>query len=205
MSSSGRRSWSGEQKRRIIEATLVPGASVAEVARQYEVNANLLFKWLRQAGRGRGVAKRTGREGDDASVVPMEFVPLGVFGGSEGTAAAASLPLAAPSERSASSGLASAAACSEERPGVIEIDLPDGTRIRVDAFVNERALRRVLAVLKEPAVIQLAPGTKVYLACRPVDMRYGFDGLAAQVAQMLGSRSVFAAICSSSARQAPTT
>ena len=32
----------------------------------------------------------------------------------------------------------------DERPGMIEIDLPDGTRLRVDAFVNERALRRVL-------------------------------------------------------------
>jgi transposase len=36
----------------------------------------------------------------------------------------------------------------EERPGVIKIDLADGVRLRVDAFVNERALRRVLAVLK---------------------------------------------------------
>ena len=36
----------------------------------------------------------------------------------------------------------------DERPGVIEIDLADGVRLRVDAFVNERALRRVLAVLK---------------------------------------------------------
>jgi hypothetical protein len=27
---------------------------------------------------------------------------------------------------------------------MIEIDLADGTRLRVDAFVNERALRRVL-------------------------------------------------------------
>jgi len=36
-------------------------------------------------------------------------------------------------------------------------------------------------------VIQVAPGTKVYLACRPVSMRYGFDGLAAQVAQVLGA------------------
>ena len=36
----------------------------------------------------------------------------------------------------------------DERPGVIEIDLVDGTRLRVDAFVNERALRRVLAALK---------------------------------------------------------
>jgi transposase len=35
----------------------------------------------------------------------------------------------------------------EERPGVIEIDLPNGARVRVDAFVNERALRRVLAAL----------------------------------------------------------
>jgi len=33
-------------------------------------------------------------------------------------------------------------------PGMIEIDLVDGVRLRVDAFVNERALRRVLAVLK---------------------------------------------------------
>jgi transposase len=34
-------------------------------------------------------------------------------------------------------------------------------------------------------VIQVAPGTKVYLACRPVSMRCGFDGLAAQVAHVL--------------------
>jgi hypothetical protein len=36
-------------------------------------------------------------------------------------------------------------------------------------------------------VIQVAPGTKVYLACRPVSMRYGFDGLAAQVANVLNA------------------
>lgn len=34
-------------------------------------------------------------------------------------------------------------------------------------------------------MIAMAPGTKVYLACRPVSMRCGFDGLAAQVAQVL--------------------
>ena len=34
-------------------------------------------------------------------------------------------------------------------------------------------------------MIQIAPGTKVYLACQPVSMRCGFDGLAAQVVQML--------------------
>ena len=36
----------------------------------------------------------------------------------------------------------------DERVGMIELDLPTGTRLRVDAFVNERALRRVLQALK---------------------------------------------------------
>jgi transposase len=36
-------------------------------------------------------------------------------------------------------------------------------------------------------MMRLAPGTRVYLACRPVDMRKGFDGLAAQVTAMLSS------------------
>jgi transposase len=34
-------------------------------------------------------------------------------------------------------------------------------------------------------MMPLAPGTRVYLACRPVDMRKGFDGLSAQVGAML--------------------
>jgi transposase len=34
---------------------------------------------------------------------------------------------------------------------------------------------------------QLSPGTKVYLACRPTDMRKGFDGLAAQVTDVLAA------------------
>ena len=34
-------------------------------------------------------------------------------------------------------------------------------------------------------MLQFAPGVKVYLACKPVDMRRGFDGLAADVAQTL--------------------
>jgi len=36
-------------------------------------------------------------------------------------------------------------------------------------------------------VISLAPGTKVCLACRPVDLRNGFDGLAAKAQQVIGA------------------
>jgi transposase len=47
-----------EQKRRIVEETLVEGASVAQIARLHGVNANLVFNWRRlyRAGQlgGRG-------------------------------------------------------------------------------------------------------------------------------------------------------
>ena len=35
-------------------------------------------------------------------------------------------------------------------------------------------------------MISLSPGTKVFLACQPVDLRAGFNGLAAKVRQMIG-------------------
>ncbi len=36
-------------------------------------------------------------------------------------------------------------------------------------------------------MISLSPGTKVFLACHPVDLRNGFDGLAAKAKQMIGA------------------
>ena len=36
----------------------------------------------------------------------------------------------------------------DERVGMIELDLPTGARLRVDAFVNETALARVLRAMK---------------------------------------------------------
>ena len=36
-------------------------------------------------------------------------------------------------------------------------------------------------------MIALAPGTKVYLACKPVSMQKGFDGLTALASQVLGA------------------
>jgi len=42
-----RRYWSKEEKRSICAQTRAPGVSVAQVARRYSMNANLIFKWLR--------------------------------------------------------------------------------------------------------------------------------------------------------------
>jgi transposase len=42
-----RRVWEDEEKIQIVAQTRVPGVSVSQVARRYDVNANLIFKWLR--------------------------------------------------------------------------------------------------------------------------------------------------------------
>ncbi len=81
---------------------------------------------------------------------PLEFIPLGVFGCAE-DAGPALVTGPAVGRAEASAPMPPSRAAMQVRPGVIEIDLPDGTRLRVDAFVNERALRRVLAVLKAAA------------------------------------------------------
>jgi transposase len=45
-----RRSWPLEEKRRIVDESLKDGASIAEVARRYDLNTNQLFTWRRQFG-----------------------------------------------------------------------------------------------------------------------------------------------------------
>ena len=150
-----RRSWSDEEKRRIVAEAVLPGASVADIARRHGVNANLVFNWRKIARAALPAAE------PNASAVSLqanasspaaehcEFIPIGVIGRAEDEEPAL---IAGPS----STVVGDASSRREtlprpgmdERPGVIEIDLADGVRLRVDAFVNERALRRVLAVLK---------------------------------------------------------
>ncbi len=114
------------------------------------MNANLLFNWRRSAravaAAGSGASAEVARlEAGPSATEPCEFVPIGVFARAddEGPAfatGAASAPARATAALSRP-GL-------QERAGAIEIELGNGTRLRVDAFVNERALRRVLAAVK---------------------------------------------------------
>jgi transposase len=48
-----RRRWPIEEKRRIVQEMLEPGASVARTAQQHAVNANQIFKWRKQYREGR--------------------------------------------------------------------------------------------------------------------------------------------------------
>ena len=120
-----RRRWSQDDKARIVEETLVPGAKVTEVARRNGVAASVVFTWRRQA---RTVEK----------VGPC-FAPVQIAAAVEPSEENAKL-LSEDDRR-----LRSVPAA---RNGLIEIDLGNRRRIRVDAQVDAEALARVLDVLE---------------------------------------------------------
>ena len=62
-----RRVWSAEEKRLICGQARLPGVSVSQVARRYDVNANLVFTWLRDPRFADG-------DGEVASFLPVEIV-----------------------------------------------------------------------------------------------------------------------------------
>ena len=113
-----RRRWSRDDKMRIIEETLAPGAVVTEIARRHGIATSLVFTWRRRA-RLATVASAGAR------LVPVQV-----------TTAESVQSIEAP-----------AAIPARKRRGVIEIELGDGKRVSVDENVDADALGRVLDVL----------------------------------------------------------
>jgi transposase len=115
-----RRRWSRDDKMRIIEETLAPGAVVTEIARRHGIATSLVFTWRRRA-----------RLATAAAAGPR-LVPVRV---------------AATAAENVRSIEAVAAVPAHKRRGLIEIELGDGKRINVDESVDAEALGRVLDVL----------------------------------------------------------
>ena len=67
-----KRVWSDDEKRTICAQTLTEGVSVALVARRYSMNANLIFKWLKDP---RFAPVESGISGVDASLESI-FLPV---------------------------------------------------------------------------------------------------------------------------------
>ena len=118
-----RRRWSRDEKARIVEETMAPGAVVCEVARRYGVSQSLIFYWRRRAR-----AERLG-ETNVSTLLPVEIAASTTCLTSNSVGGAGT----PPSTRRANS--------------VIEIELGSGGRVRVDNDVDADALRRVLEVL----------------------------------------------------------
>src|SRR3981081_740182 len=119
-----RRRWSQDDKTLIGEETLAPGAQVTEVARRNGVAASVVFTWRRQA-----------RTVEKAGVC---FTPVRIEAADAGSEAAKLLPETDRRLRPVPAA----------RTGLIEIDLGNRRRIRVDAQVDADALARVLDVLE---------------------------------------------------------
>ena len=94
-----KRFWADEEKRSVCAQALAPGVSVAQVARRYAMNANLIFKWLKDPRFSPAAGTtRSDLEGGSA------FLPVEVSGstvdrriddGAVGTAGSISVPLLA--------------------------------------------------------------------------------------------------------------
>jgi transposase len=127
-----RRRWTPEQKAALIAEVEAAGGQVSTVARRHGISASLLYNWRSACKAALAVRAMAAR--------PAEFVQIGVVTDAPGDSAR--LPTAGTMcQQGAGLSLA-------ERVGVIEIDLPDGARVRVDGSVNEKALRRVLSALR---------------------------------------------------------
>lgn len=107
-----KRLWTDEEKRSICFQTAAPGVSVAQVARRYAVNANLIFKWLRDPRYAPDPAPAS-VSSEGSRFLPVEIVD------------AVKVP--------------PVAAVTENR---IEIDLPGGHRMRISGSYDPEALAR---------------------------------------------------------------
>ncbi len=112
-----KRLWTVEEKRSICQQTTAAGVSVAQVARRYALNANVIFKWLRDP--------RFAPDPDAASTAEPCFLPVEIV----------ERPVYedAPSPGDA-----------REPGGTIEIDVAGGHRMRISGRYDPEALARLI-------------------------------------------------------------
>lgn len=116
-----KRLWTDEEKRSICFQTTAPGVSVAQVARRYAMNANMVFKWLRDARYAPKAELVVEASATDAACfLPVEIVDQPRKGGA---------PLASDPT---------------PRAGTIEIEIAGGHRLRIAGAYDPEALARLI-------------------------------------------------------------
>ena len=113
-----KRLWTDEEKRSICLQTTAADVSVAQVARRYALNANMIFKWLRDTRYAPG----------SASVVANTpiFLPVEVVSSARSEVARAVLPVSTFSD------------C------LLEIEIAGGHRLRVSGAYDPETLARLI-------------------------------------------------------------
>lgn len=73
MKGQKKRFWSDDEKCSICRQTRAPGVSVAQVARRYAMNSNLIFTWLRDPRFAPAEVDAPDDPGDDTLFLPVEI------------------------------------------------------------------------------------------------------------------------------------
>jgi len=120
--SEPRRKWTAQEKAALLAEVEATGGKVTIVARRHRISPSVLYSW------------RAARKAATTTMPPPAFIPLGVLDGLNHRETATQPPRPMRANDSSAGG--------------IEIVLPNGTRVSVDAFVNEKALSRVLRAMK---------------------------------------------------------
>jgi transposase len=130
-----RRKWTAKEKASLLAEVDAEGGNVMVVARRHRISGSVLYNW------------RAALKAAAAMHAPVAapFIPLGVFGGSSHRDIAM---LAQPEPGQPETEPARQVRGSDGGAGGIEIVLPNGARVSVDASVNEKALSRVLRAMK---------------------------------------------------------
>jgi transposase len=125
-----RRQWTPEEKATLLAEIEATGGQVSVVAQRHGISKSLLYNW-RSAWKAAALAARGSARGSAG------FIQLGVVMD----------PCEGPALSTMAGGRRAGPAVAA-RAGMIEIELPDGVRLRVDSGVDELALRRVLSAVR---------------------------------------------------------
>lgn len=115
----GKRFWTNQERREIVEETLQPGAAVSAVARAHDLNANQVFYWRRQYRAGWFNENKE----QATALVPVKI-------------AAATRKAPTRTQRSAKRDIPSV-------PGIIDIDLGHA-RVRIEGAADPECVRAAL-------------------------------------------------------------
>jgi transposase len=115
------------EKRRIVEQTMQPGASVARVAQQHGVNANMVHYWRNLYRQGRLGEKRT----DSSRLLPVSVTE----------------PVESPAVEPANALSSVAPVMPATTAGVIDIEFPR-IHLRIERGADAALLRLVLESLQ---------------------------------------------------------
>ena len=114
-----RRRWSEEERARILAEAMAPGAIASHVARRFGVSTGQFYTWRK------AMLRRTAACGGQQALAKADFAEVRL-----------SAPPPEPSPP-----------LPPAQTGMMEITLPGGALVRVDAAVDSAALGRVLAAL----------------------------------------------------------